>query len=190
MALYIAFLIAIGVIAISCSEKRVPVPRPTAYPRIERLYDTAYTCAYRPLNIMLNKNAEITGNANGFRVRYSGYGASIYCSYSNSDNTRDFAETLQKREDRVIMDAGNEKPEVYKLNNDNGKCFSKIYYTLENSITPIHFISTDSISHIVSGTLVIDNATNPDSIAPIVSYLNDDISYLIQHLNFDNSNRK
>ena len=43
MAIYVVVLIALSIIAVSCSEKQAAVPRPAAYPRVERTYDTTYT---------------------------------------------------------------------------------------------------------------------------------------------------
>ena len=105
MAIYVVVLIALSIIAVSCSEKQAATPRPAAYPRVERTYDTTYTCAYPELNIMLNANAEISGNDSGFSVRYAKYGASFFCSYERIGSHDDFIETMLKKEGMTIGDA-------------------------------------------------------------------------------------
>lgn len=185
MAIYVVVLIALSIIAVSCSEKQAAVPRPAAYPRVERTYDTTYTCAYPELNIMLNANAEISGNDSGFSVRYAKYGASFFCSYERIGSHDDFIETMLKKEERVAMDSGNHKPDIYRYYNPEGGYSASMFYTEENCVTPVHFIATDSLSYIVSGTVVLDNVENYDSIAPIINYLNDDVSYLVKHLKFN-----
>ena len=144
---------------------------------------------FPPLNIMLNKNAEISRNDGGFCAKYPKYGAALYCSYNKTTGIDDFSETLRKRHERIALDSGSNVPEIYKYKNKEGNYSATIYYNLENCVTPVHFIATDSASFIVSGTIVLDNIGNQDSIAPVINYLNDDVSYLVKHLNFNGQNK-
>lgn len=185
MLLYLAFLIVLCIVAVACSERKVAVPRPTAYPRVMRAYDTTYTCVFPALNIMLNKNAVVSDSDGGFSVRYAKYGASLYCSYEGFSCDEDFMKTMDKRIERVALDSGSHKPDIYRYNNPDGGYSAKVFYTEENCVTPVHFIATDSLTYIVSGAVVLDNVENYDSIAPIINYLNDDVSYLVKHLKFN-----
>ena len=83
MVIYVIALLAILLVA--CVRKggqKVGVPRPVAYPRVERSYDTVYSCVYAPLNIELNRNAKVertdsAADAGGFRAAYPRYGAEL-----------------------------------------------------------------------------------------------------------------
>ena len=188
MLAYVTSLIAVGIWVESCADRK-SVPRPAAYPRIERYYDTVYNSADNPLNMEFNKNAEIstekTENGCGYRVRYSRYEATLLCSYQKVNSADDLKRLLALRTERVMLDAGSLKPKIYKIDDSRRSCHAVLFYTYENCLTPIHFIATDSSRYIVSGTALLDKIANQDSIAPVLEYINYDIHHLINRLSFN-----
>lgn len=178
-------LVVAMVLLISCGGRdSTSIPRKTAYPRIDRLYDTVYTCAYSPLQLYFNENANIERTSNdGFRVRYDKYSATLYCSYWEKLTQKDYVKVLSQRKERIVRDCGEKNPETYIV--DNGKSLATVFYSLRDCLTPVHFLAEDSVN-IVYGVIYLDKMENYDSISPIIDYLCYDVSYLIKHLRFEN----
>lgn len=170
---------------LSCGREGNTAPRPTAYPRLERAYDTVYRCASDIYNIEVNSFANVkvvdeAMNGNGLQVRYDKYGATLYCSYWKSGNADDFVEVLASRMERIRRDCGGANPETYRSSYPGYS--AHVFYTLRDCLTPVHFVATDSVDAIVYGALVLDKIENYDSIYPILDYLSYDINHLIGHL--------
>ncbi len=186
MVIYVIALLAILLVACSQREK-VGVPRPVAYPRIERSYDTTYTCVYAPLNIEMNRNVEVertdsAADAGGFRAAYPHYGAELLCSYHRTGNAAQLKQLLARRMERVALDLGNKKPDVFRHDYSDGGS-ATVFYSLRDCVTPVHFVATDSVGYVVSGTVVLDRISNFDSIAPVLDYLSYDVAHLVKNLN-------
>ncbi len=186
MVIYVIALLAILLVACAQREK-VGVPRPVAYPRIERSYDTTYTCVYAPLNIEMNRNVEVVrtdsaADAGGFRAVYPHYGAELLCSYHRAGNAAQLKQLLARRMERVALDLGNKKPDVFRHDYSDGGS-ATVFYSLRDCVTPVHFVATDSVGYVVSGTVVLDRISNFDSIAPVLDYLSYDVAHLVKNLN-------
>lgn len=186
MVIYVIALLAILLVACAQREK-VGVPRPVAYPRIERSYDTIYTCVYAPLNIEMNRNVEVVrtdsaADAGGFRAAYPHYGAELLCSYHRTGNAAQLKQLLARRMERVALDLGNKKPDVFRHDYSDGGS-ATVFYSLRDCVTPVHFVATDSVGYVVSGTVVLDRISNFDSIAPVLDYLSYDVAHLVKNLN-------
>lgn len=186
MVIYVIALLAILLVACAQREK-VGVPRPVAYPRIERSYDTTYTCVYAPLNIEMNRNVEVvrtdsSADAGGFRAAYPHYGAELLCSYHRTGNAAQLKQLLARRMERVALDLGNKKPDVFRHDYSDGGS-ATVFYSLRDCVTPVHFVATDSVGYVVSGTVVLDRISNFDSIAPVLDYLSYDVAHLVKNLN-------
>lgn len=186
MVIYVIALLAILLVACAQREK-VGVPRPVAYPRIERSYDTTYTCVYAPLNIEMNRNVEVVrtdsaADAGGFRAAYPHYGAELLCSYHRTGNAAQLKQLLARRMERVALDLSNKKPDVFRHDYSDGGS-ATVFYSLRDCVTPVHFVATDSVDYVVSGTVVLDRISNFDSIAPVLDYLSYDVAHLVKNLN-------
>lgn len=188
MVIYVIALLAILLVACVRKEgQKVGVPRPMAYPRVERSYDTVYSCVYAPLNIELNRNVEVVrtdsaADAGGFRAAYPHYGAELLCSYHRTGNAAQLKQLLARRMERVALDLGNKKPDVFRHDYSDGGS-ATVFYSLRDCVTPVHFVATDSVDYVVSGTVVLDRISNFDSIAPVLDYLSFDVAHLVKNLN-------
>ena len=172
MVIYVIALLAILLVACVRKEgQKVGVPRPVAYPRVERSYDTVYSCVYAPLNIELNRNAKVER-----------YGAELLCGYNRVGDAKKLKELLALRLERVALDLGNKEPDVFRHDYPEGGS-ATVFYSLRDCLTPVHFIATDSVGLVVSGTVVLDRISNFDSIALVLDYLSYDVAHLVKNLN-------
>ena len=86
------------------------------------------------------------------------------------------------RLERVALDLGNKEPDVFLHDYPEGGS-ATVFYSLRDCLTPVHFIATDSVGYVVSGTVVLDRISNFDSIAPVLDYLSYDVAHLVKNLN-------
>lgn len=179
-------------ISTSCSgpgsdaDHPAPVPRPTAYPRID-LYDTVMkpVDAVLPLVWLANTQATVTlphrsvsddGAIRWINIEYPRYGVIMYCTFIDVDPARLQAE-LDNRIERISLNIGSNRTEVIEINTPSG-FHSQLLVTPQGTVTPVQFLTTDSHRRIISGAAFLKSAPpagTADSIAPIVNALRDDM---------------
>ncbi|WP_258102907.1 gliding motility lipoprotein GldD [Marinoscillum sp. MHG1-6] len=63
--------------------------------------------------------------------------------------------------------------------------------SLEGEVpTPFQFHVSDSNRHFIRGALYFETATKNDSLAPVISYLKQDVIHLLETLQWDHGNKK
>ena len=189
-----AFLIVAVVLVsavVSCSSGNDnAVPRPKGYFRISP-YTPEYTVFDgAPLGIQINKSAavKITNNAatkDGslwFDISYPRYNATVYCSYVPIEK-KEFKAHMNNRMQRVMDNTRYGHPMCVTFEDTIHGIASHLFMASEKNVTPVQFIATDSTRFVYTGTLFMNGTMQPDSIAPVVNYITDDIMYMLQNLN-------
>ena len=64
--------------------------------------------------------------------------------------------------------------------NNDEKVYALLSLTEGETITPIQFLITDSTHHFFRGSLAFHCKLNADSLSPVIHYLQEDITMLIQ----------
>jgi gliding motility-associated lipoprotein GldD len=59
-----------------------------------------------------------------------------------------------------------------------------VYELTGNTATALQFYMTDSTQHFLRGSLYFNIRTNPDSVAPVLQYLTNDVEHLISSLHW------
>lgn len=163
------------------------VPKPYGYPRIER--DTA---SYRlfnspefPLQFDMAAGAEavLRGNRTSavwLDISYPEYGATLYCTYLPVSG-KDIEVERSKATEFVYLHAA--KASSIEAVSFEGDGVSASLYRLYGKVaTPIQFIAEDDSSFLLRGALYFNFEVEPDSVAPIVDYLEDDVCRLVETL--------
>lgn len=65
------------------------------------------------------------------------------------------------------------------------KVYGLMYHIEGMAASQVQFFMTDSTEHFFRGALYFDNKPNPDSIAPVLEFLQADIDRLVQSLTWD-----
>lgn len=189
IASFLATVIAVSV-AVSCQfAPENPVPKPNGYFRIDPYAAEYESFGKTPLDIRINKSAtaRITNTASTkdgsiwFDVTYPKYNATIYCSYVPVTPAT-LQKHLQNRMLRVYDNTQYGKPVCITFEDSVHRISSHMFMASEKNVTPLQFISTDSTSFVYTGTLFMNGIIRPDSIAPVVDYITDDVVYMLQHL--------
>ena len=186
----IAAALAFAATVSACHDGRhrdLPVPRRTAYGRLQLPPDT-----YRPVTIGgtaldLNAAADTTGIVDNdgtawLTAHYPDGMATLYITVNRAD--RDRLETMiDNRVERLSLNTGGAESQVSSFTTPAG-LDARVIVTPRLTPTPVQFIVTDHTSLLVSGTAhVRDAATAPaDSLAPVIEMLERDVTRLTTNL--------
>lgn len=166
----------------ACGDN-VNTPRPRAYPRIdypERTY-IKYDTTACPFNFRYPSYGEITYKKENcwFDIYMPTFNARIHCSYVPLKSKAEHGELV--RDVFVIANKINEKAnymEESRIRNPQG-----INGLLLNwsgpAASPVHFFLSDSTKNFFKAALYFDSRVQPDSLAPMVTFIKQDIDTLI-----------
>ncbi|MBK8517780.1 MAG: hypothetical protein IPL55_16290 [Saprospiraceae bacterium] len=175
----------------ACGGDAVRVPKAHMYPRVsypEKNYkdfdSTLCSFTFRmPLAGSIVRDSFIfegePAHPCWFDINVNALNASIYCSYYQISINRDLS--------RLINDAYNiaGKHNIkanYRKETiiDNGHNAKGILFDIEGPVaSPVQFYLTDEKNHFFRGALYFNSKVNPDSTAPVLSYMKTDIDTLI-----------
>lgn len=168
-----------------------PIPRRHGYPRIQ-LYDADYrTATVANVSFLINTGAQIalTDSAAGrkgtwFNITYPRYGAVIHCTVTNAP-TSELDGIIDNRAERMALNTGGAYTEVTDFEPRGEHDFTaQMLVTPAESVTPIQFLASDGRHTVISGSMTFrtDAHTQPDSVAPIIAALRNDMTTMLNSL--------
>lgn len=188
-------LIVFSSILLSCRE--TAVPRPEGFFRIdlpEKTYmifnDERETKEKMPFSFeypeygRLSFLADKSEEPGWFNLEFPEYRAKIYLTYKKINN--DFDELMEQTYKMNVKnhitkaDAINEQ----QFNNKEKKVFGILYDLKGNTASAVQFYVTDSIKHYLRGSLYFSAEPNADSLAPVINFFREDITHMIETLNW------
>ncbi len=189
-------LINLSIILTLFGCKDAPLPKPSAYLRLE--YPKAvYEHTDTPLPFSFDKNnaAQPLTNIKRFKnsnttlgidIRYPKLKGTIYLSYKtiNNNNLDSLLKDAQNITQKHTLKADEIKPIEYI--NEASSIYGMVYDVGGNAASQSQFYVTDSINHFLSGALYFYARPNYDSIYPASQYLKKDITQLIESLRWKN----
>jgi gliding motility-associated lipoprotein GldD len=187
-------LIVFSSILFSCREN--PVPKPEGFFRIdlpEKKYVTfneeretrqkmPFSFEYPDYGRLLLEDK--SGESGWFNIEFPGYRAKIYMTYKKINN--DFDELMEQTYKMNVKnhitkaDAINEQ----QFNNKEKKVYGILYDLKGNTASAVQFYVTDSIKHYLRGSLYFSAEPNADSLAPVINFFREDITHMIETLNW------
>lgn len=184
------FLISCSaLLATACSHRQQAVPKPRGYFRIdlpEKTYTKTQTGCPFDFEIptyteLQKKNSEICW----YNLQFTKFNATLHLSYKDVDDNLDqYLEDTRKLvyEHTIKADAINER-----FFSDSSKNIFSVVYNIEgNAASPLQFFVTDSTDHFVRGSLYFNNVPNKDSIKPVLEFVKEDITHMIESFEFAN----
>ncbi len=179
--------------AVSCSN---PVPKPYSYFRIDLpAHDYAYYDTLTlPFRFEKGITSEITFNVRHeegdnlwFDIYYPDFNARVYCNYACvkdnlpllSEDSRSLAYKHTVRADAIMEEA---------FDNPTQNVHAILYRITGNAASPLQFVATDSTHHFLRGSVYFNNTPNADSIAPVARFIEDEVTHLIETLQWRPSN--
>lgn len=170
----------------SCNQDNIP--KPSGYFRIDlpekkfQLYenDCPYTFEYP---VYAKATISDQGNAQPcwLNLEFPDFKARIHLSYikisGDINPVIEECRTLVYKHD-IKADAINEIPYIDSLN----KVYGTLYEIKGNAASSIQFYVTDSIKNFVRGALYFDVKPNKDSLAPVIDFVEQDITHIVESL--------
>ena len=175
----------------SCSEETMKLPKPRMYPKVnypEKIYSDFdrslcnFTFRIPTYTTIVQDSFVFEGeplHPCWFDINIPALNASIYCSYYRITKEKDLSS--------LINDAfnitgkhnikANFRKETIIDSNDGNK---GILFEIEGPVaSPVQFYLTDQQNHFFRGSLYFNNKVNPDSTAPVLTFVKTDIDTLI-----------
>ncbi|MBK9337690.1 MAG: hypothetical protein IPM98_14450 [Lewinellaceae bacterium] len=182
----------------SACEDYVPVPKPRAYPRViypEKAYQ-AFDQAYCNFTFEIPRYAEIERDTVffgeqpesdcWFNINVPSLNAQIHCSY--------YPVTNRARLDRLVQDAfamaqkHNIKAnyiEEIPVHRTPDRVHGIIFSIEGATASGYQFFVTDSTKHFLRGALYFNTQSRPDSIAPVLDFMRQDVNRMVKTLRWN-----
>ncbi len=181
-------LLSISLLLLLFSCNQDYIPKPSGYFRIDlpkkeyQLYDKncPYTFEY-PKYAQAHLSDQAEAQPCWLNLEFPDFKARIHLSYikiSNDINpVIEECRTLVYKHD-IKADAINEIPYIDSVN----KVYGTLYEIKGNAASSIQFYVTDSFKHFVRGALYFDVKPNKDSLAPVIDFVEQDITHIVESL--------
>lgn len=183
MRLAITIILVIGVLS-ACNQE-APTPKPRAYPRVEfpeRKY-MSFSDPACPFQFEFPAYAEVEMKKDHpcwFNLFMPVFKARIHCSYVPVGDRAAFDELVKDAyviATKINARANYMEEQVIRNRQDIGGLMLR---WTGPAASPMHFFLTDTTQHFFKAALYFDAEVKPDSLAPIVSFLEEDINRMIQ----------
>lgn len=124
-----------------------------------------------------------------FNLAYPQFNAQLHVSYKEvHDNLREYLEDSRTLTQKHIVKATDIKESL--ILNDSAKVYGLMYEVKGNVASSVQFYLTDSTKHFLRAALYFNNKPNPDSLAPVVQFLKEDIDHLIESFRWKDVNQE
>lgn len=183
-SLFFAVIVAVALAA--CGGNEDYTPKPHAYMRIDMpsheytLFDTAY-----PYRFEYSKHAVITPKHEEpywINLDYPDYNATLHFSYKPVTSLKvlgQYVEDSRKFAFKHIPKADDIRQSL--VQDDSTKVYGQIYEIEGVGVaSTCQFFLTDSLHHFVRASLYFNAPANNDSLAPLISYIKQDVAHLIK----------
>lgn len=182
--------LALVVLLNSCDSGGRPVPRPEGYPRIA-LYEAVYrNDSIGPVIFESNAGTAVTERRQGadgtgwLTLAYPRYGAILYLTASPATAST-LGGIIDNRLERISLNIGGATTELTELTGKGG-WHGRVTLTPSGSATPLQILATSPCGDcVVSGALFLERAataTSPDSLAPALEAVRDDLIHAVNAL--------
>lgn len=185
----ISFTVIISLLILSCEEEKTATPRPKGYMRIDfpekEFLQFESNCPYSfkfPLRSLIDTSSRRIKQPCWLNLYYPQYGATMHFTYTQikQDSLFNYIEDARKLAMKHTVRADDIKERYYE--NPNSNVYGVAYEFEGNVASNFQFFMTDSVQHFVRGSLYFNMRPNPDSLRPVISYIQKDMYKLIETL--------
>ena len=178
----------------SCGDGALPIPKPRSFPRVmypERAYERV-TTEYCQFSFEAPKSASVLReelffdrtppDSCWFDLNLDEeLNGSIHFSYYpiDSEETWEFLRDEAFELVGVHNDRASDIQELV-IHRDDAGVHGIAFDISGPAASPFQFFLTDTTNHFIRGALYFDTEVRPDSIAPVVAYVREDILHLVE----------
>lgn len=187
-------LLVIFLLMAACQES-VPVPKPRAYPRViypEKAY-IPFDQGYCNFTFDLPKYARVEHDTVffnekaksdcWFNIRVPQLNAKIYCSYYPIASRKDFDELVKDAYE--LTNKHNVKAsyiDEIPIKRDADHVYGVVFNVEGPAASSYQFFLSDSTRNFLRGALYFNTQARPDSLAPVVAFMRQDLDRMVQTL--------
>ena len=191
------FLLSLTLFQTAC-EERIAVPKPRAYPRVvypEKVYknfDASY-CAFTfemPAYATIERDTaffdEKPRDECWFNLNVPALNATIYCSYYPLNGRKDFDDLV--RDAFEMTQKHNIKAsyiEEIPVHRPVDRVHGVVFNVEGPAASSYQFFLSDSTRNFVRGALYFNTQARPDSLAPVVAFMKQDLNRLVETLRWN-----
>ena len=181
----IILLLSLSFLLLNCGNDNF-TPKPKGYFRID-LPKKEYkplekNCPFTfqvPTYTSLSQNKNNPDKPCWFDINFTTLNASIYLSYKPvKNNINDFLEDSRTLAFKHTVKANDIEQKI--INHPSKKVYGLIYLIEGDAASSYQFHLTDSSDHFIRGSLYFNNIPNQDSIQPVLDFVKEDISNIIE----------
>lgn len=180
--LLLTAIVFLGIYGCGDGASERPIPRRTAYPRIEA-YDSTYISIPQSdlINIEVNASAEVTVPRDSagilwIDVSYPRYGAVLHLTL-NKASQEQLAQIARNRRQRFDLDTEGMRIVMTEVANPEAEVL--VGKVLGLSVTPLNLTATDNASYFLSGALEFKRMPSAaEEALPIIDAVYGDIIHL------------
>lgn len=163
------------------------VPKPEGWPRIELPGRNHRIHTIGPAGLMFNSDAAVSMQQKDdsswwITVTYPQFrNAALYLTLSPTDR-QETSSIMDNRRERMELNSGGATTVITELTSA-GNWHCELAETRSSLTTPVQLLATDSAS-VLSGAFYLDlpAGSSPDSIAPMIKAVRDDMLFLLKNL--------
>jgi len=181
---FLKFIILINIL---CSCTGSYTPKPTGFLRID-----LPTAQYSTLDeielpyafsVSRQSTVELPPSDSAeywMNIDYPGFNAKIFCSYKQITvlTLNEYMEDCFMLAERIAGNVGRINEKYFENKEQN--VYGTLFLIEGETISPVQFMLTDSITHFFRGALYYKYKSNADSISPVTDYIKEDITELIR----------
>lgn len=187
------FLLIVTLLLLATSCRQGQSPRPRAYFRISlpekeyRMLDSVYPYSFMlPVYSRLEPDTHDMAEPFWANIRFPDFKATIHLSYKpirTSEDLWQYFDDARVFAQRHIPKATAIREEV--IMHDHRRV-SGLYIRImgREAASPVQFYVTDSVAHFLRGALYFEVTPNNDSLAPVISFIEEDIRYMLETMNW------
>ena len=178
---------AIIFISTSCSNRGTPKPR--GYFRIE-FPEKEYVRldSVMPYSILYPKYSRIETDLSSksephwINVEFPRFNATIHITYKNleSEDIYEILEDIVRLSFSHTVKADAIEEHIYI--DDEYDVFGIVFEVKGNAASPLQFFATDSVKHLIRGSLYFNTVPNRDSLSPVIDFLTEDVFLLMENI--------
>jgi len=177
-------------ISASCNRG---TPRPRGYFRIEfpekeyiRLDSTMPYSILYPKYAHIEPDLSSKAEPHWINIEFPEFKATIHITYKNliKEDLYTILEDIIRLSFSHTYKA--DAIEEYVYIDDENNVYGTVFEVRGNAASPLQFFATDSVKHLIRGSLYFNVTPNRDSLSPVIDFLTDDVLLLMENIRWKN----
>jgi gliding motility-associated lipoprotein GldD len=196
LRIFTPFLIAGLLLALSCKEEKVYIPKPRVYPKVEYPVRKNTTLrndvcsfsfqypdymSFEQDTVFLNRDAP---HSCWFNLKFPSLNGALHFTYTDLTKCDTLSVALHKVYNDAYQMAQEHVPkanalEDFVISNPEKKVYGVLFNIEGHVASPFQIVMTDSVNHAVRAALYFNSRPEADSMAPVIEFVKTDVMNIL-----------